>query len=380
MTETEDAWIALAHMVEPADPAACARIERWGPTEFLSRLQARGTGLRHEEGMLARWSGYSAERARERADRIGARIITRGSPEWPRQVDALGPTAPFAMWVSGAADLRLIALRSVSIVGARASTPYGDETARSWAAELASERWTVISGAAFGIDAAAHRGALAAGGVTIAVVAGGVDVPYPRAHAPLLDAIADQGLVISEVPPGESVRRQRFLSRNRMIAALGRATVVVEAAVRSGTMATAHAASTLMRPVLAVPGPVTSPMSAGCHRMMQEGMAIVVGECADVIAALDLSSITQAPLTPAPGSPAQSERDALRPGQTRVLDSMPSRGWSDADALIRASALAPADVLAGLTELVMLGWVEEGPLGCQLLRVPPAESGTELPR
>ena len=157
--------------------------------------------------------------------------------------------------MSGAADLRLLALRSVAVVGARACTAYGEEVARTWSAELAADSWCVLSGAAFGIDAAAHRGALAASGPTVAVLAGGVDVPYPRAHVALLARIADEGLVVSEVPPGESVRRQRFLSRNRVIAALGRATLVIEAAERSGTTATARAASAIARPCSRCPAP-----------------------------------------------------------------------------------------------------------------------------
>lgn len=372
MTSAErDAWIELAHAVEPADAATSRLLTALGPVELLQRVRAGRSGLRHEEGIAARLAGVVADEACARADRMGARILSRGDREWPTQVDALGAMAPLALWVRGEASLRLLALRSVAVVGARASTAYGDEIARSWSASLALLGWTVVSGAAFGIDAAAHRGALSAGGVTVALVAGGVDVAYPRAHAGLLTAIAEQGLVVSEVPLGEAVRRQRFLSRNRLIAALGRATVVVEAAERSGTSATAHQAAGLLRPVLAVPGPVTSPASAGCHRMVQEGTAVLATELADVLAALDLSGPGASP-NPEHEDGRERRRDALDPVARVVLDALPARAWMAATELVRASGLASADVLAAAMRLVIAGWLEEGPAGWRRSREPAA--------
>ena len=337
MTERE-AYIALAHCVEPGDVAAGRLLQSLGPVELVDRVRAGRTGLRHGEGLAARLAGSGHVAADDRAARCDARIVTRADREWPSQLEALGPQAPLALWVSGAADLRLLALRSVAIVGARASTSYGEEVARSWAAALASDAWTVLSGAAFGIDAAAHRGALAADGSTVAVLAGGVDVPYPRAHTALLARIVDEGAVVSESPPGESVRRQRFLSRNRLIAALGRATLVVEAAERSGTTATARAASAMNRPVLAVPGPVTSAASAGCHRMIRDGRALLVSDVPDLLDMLDLAHDEGAGTTaararahcvahPDPGPPASPGEDhprcaagprGARPGGSRA--------------------------------------------------------------
>ena len=322
MTERE-AYIALAHCVEPGDVAAGRLLQSLGPVELADRVRAGRTGLRHGEGLAARLAGSGHVAADDRAARCDARIVTRADREWPSQLEALGPQAPLALWVRGAADLRLLALRSVAIVGARASTSYGEEVARSWAAALASDAWTVLSGAAFGIDAAAHRGALAADGSTVAVLAGGVDVPYPRAHTALLARIVDEGAVVSESPPGESVRRQRFLSRNRLIAALGRATLVVEAAERSGTTATARAASAMNRPVLAVPGPVTSAASAGCHRMIRDGRALLVSDVPDLLDMLDLTHDEGAGTTaararaqcvahPDPGPPASPGEDHPR--------------------------------------------------------------------
>lgn len=355
------ARIVLAHAIEPGDEAAGRLLGRLGAAELLDRVHRGSTGLRSGEGLAARVQGVEPGTAEGLAAAIGARIVTPGDPEWPTQVDALGAAAPVALWVSGAGDLRLLALRSVAVVGARACTPYGEEVARSWSVGLAGEGWTVVSGAAFGIDAAAHRGALAAQGVTMAVVAGGVDVPYPRAHAALLAAIVDDGLVVSETPPGLPVRRQRFLSRNRLIAALTRATLVVEAADRSGTAATARVASALSRPVLAVPGPVTSPTSAGCHRMIRDGDAVLVCDLADLRGLLDLGRVeVVAPLTGA--------RDRLGARERRVLDALPTRGVTSLEDLVRAAGLGAADVLSAAGLLVAAGWVSERPGGWSLTR------------
>ena len=213
------------------------------------------------------------------AERVGARFVVPGGSEWPRQLDDLGLEAPLGLWVCGAGDMRLLALRSVAIVGARAATAYGESVARELGAHLSDGGWLTVSGGAFGIDAAAHRGALAAGGATACILAGGVDVPYPRSHVELLAVIRERGVLISETPLGGAAMRHRFLTRNRIIAALSRGTVVVEAAVRSGGLTTARRARDLRRVVMAVPGPVTSPMSAGCHRLIREGDALITCRC-----------------------------------------------------------------------------------------------------
>ena len=359
------ALVQLAHCLEPGDAAAGALLARWGPEELLNRLRAGRSGHANEEALRTRLRGTADVDAEARCSRLGARIVTRADREWPSQFGDLGAAAPLALWVMGAGDLRLLALRSVAMVGARACTAYGEEVARSWAADLAASRWTVVSGAAFGIDAAAHRGALAASGATIAVLAGGVDVPYPRAHAPLLAAIADNGLVVSESPPGEAVRRHRFLSRNRLIACLSRATVVVEAAVRSGATATAHHAGGLNRPVLAVPGPVSSPASAGCHRMVKEGVALLAGEVGDVLGALSLDELpSENPTAPE----ALPDRDALTIRESRILDAVPGRGSIGFDALVGAAGIAPGQVLAAVGVLVAEGWLVESSGGWRLAR------------
>jgi DNA processing protein len=200
----------------------------------------------------------------------GIRIVCPGDPEWPGQLADLGDDQPYALWLRGNADLRFSCLRSVAIVGSRAATAYGSYVAAEFAASVAARGLAVVSGGAFGVDAAAHRGALAADGVTIAVLACGVNVPYPTAHAELFDAIAAQGVLVSEWPPGRHVSRLRFLIRNRMIAALATGTLVVEAGQRSGAVNTARYARDLRRRLMAVPGPITSDLSAGCHQVIAE--------------------------------------------------------------------------------------------------------------
>jgi DNA processing protein len=362
-----EALIALAHVVEPGDAAAGQLVDARGPAAVVDLVERDATGLRNGEAMHARLQGFDPAKAMDRAESCGARVVTRLDREWPSQLDDLGPQTPLALWVSGAADLRLLALRSLAVVGARACTSYGEEIARSWSADLAAQRWCVLSGAAYGIDAAAHRGALAADGTTVAVLAGGVDVPYPRAHTALLARIADQGLVVSETPPGESVRRQRFLSRNRVIAALGRATLVVEAAVRSGTASTAHAAAAMNRPVLAVPGPVTSASSAGCHRMIRDGDAILVADVSDLLDLLDIGRPGNNALEAAGRSDGRrAVVDGLAARERVVLDALPTRGVLGLDALIRSAGLARRDVMAGVGILGTLGLVVDDAGGWRL--------------
>jgi DNA processing protein len=242
------------------------------------------------EHTAARWQAKLADAPRPAriADLLDGplRLACPGDPEWPAQLDGLGNRQPCALWLRGTADLRFTCRRSVAIVGARAATAYGSYVAAEFAASVAARGWAVVSGGAFGIDAAAHRGALGADGVTVAVLAGGVDLPYPAAHSELLDAIAAQGVIVSEQPPGRQVTRIRFLVRNRVIAALATGTLVVEAGQRSGTMNTARHARDLRRHLMAVPGPVTSDLSAGCHHIIREWDATLVTSPADVIEVL----------------------------------------------------------------------------------------------
>ncbi len=354
-------WIALAHVVEPGDARVGKLVQRHGPETVLSMIASRHRSI--PEPLAHRYSHLiecdNEDQWTTQASDVGARIITREDLEWPTQVDDLGARTPFALWVVGAPNVRLSLLRSVAIVGARASTPYGDEIARRWSAELADRGVTVVSGGAFGIDAAAHRGALM-GGLTACVGAGGVDVVYPRAHESLLARIADDGLIISESPPGQSVRRQRFLTRNRIIAALTRVTVVVEAAERSGTASTAREAHDLNRPVAAVPGPVTSPASAGCHRLIRDHEAILAASVEDVFELLG-ESTGDANGSPVQRAPVVSEREH------QVLAVLSARRSMTLDDVVRSSGLDVMEVSVALGLLDAAGRVAGNGQGWQLV-------------
>jgi len=218
------------------------------------------------------------------------RYITPADAEWPHQLNDLVGVRhndmggmPERLWLRGTGDLRELTANAVAMVGSRSATSYGHSIASDMASQFAHFGVTVVSGAAFGIDQAAHRGALAAGGPTVAVVATGVDRPYPQAHAALIDRIAETGLVVSEYAPGSTPTRTRFLERNRIIAALAQGTVVVEAALRSGALNAATWTERTRRPLWAVPGPVNSATSEGCHNLIRQHRASLVTCAADVL-------------------------------------------------------------------------------------------------
>lgn len=344
MTE-RDGLIALAHIVEPEDRAVAALVEQQGSKEVLDRIASGRLALRTAPILRERLRRHDPAAAAAAAQRIGARIIVRGAPEWPTQLDDLGSTRPYAIWVLGAANLRLALIRSVAVVGARASTPYGDQVARQWCSTFVECGVSIVSGGAFGIDAAAHRAALACEGMTVCVLAGGVDVAYPRAHEGLIARIADEGLVVSESPLGETPRRHRFLTRNRLIAALTGGTVIVESAVRSGTAITARRADALLRPLFAVPGPVTSPASAGCHDLISSGVARLADDPHTVLSALP-------GVVPAPQiEPLRLPLDDLTEVQSRVIDAVPSRGVVSAEELAIQAGIPVRDTIAALGQL-----------------------------
>ncbi len=357
-----EALIAFAHVVEPGDARIGALIDRWGALGLVDRLSSGDIGIREQAAMRARIARVDPCEAEAAAHAIGARIIVRSDREWPTQLDDLGAARPLAIWALGAANLRLTALRSIAVVGARAATAYGEAICRDWCATLSEHSFTVVSGGAYGIDAAAHRATLSAGGMTICVLASGVDTPYPRAHDALLARIADEGLVISESPLGQEVRRQRFLTRNRLIAALTRATLVVEAAVRSGTTSTANSAIALNRPVLAVPGPVTSVMSGGCHKLVRETEAMLASRVEDVLEVIGELGEFIGP------SPERRSLDDLSPSQARILDGIPARGVIGIDDLVLDSGLSASEVSGALSVLGILGFVHEQADGWRLAR------------
>jgi len=270
---------------------------------------------------------------------------------WRSVPDTLLDARPLLLWVAGRDDLVRMAHRSVALVGARACTPYGETVTADLAAGLSDRGWTVVSGGAFGIDAAAHRGALAVGAPTVAVLACGIDLAYPTAHTRLLAAVGGSGAVVSELPPGARPTRTRFLERNRVIAALTRGTVVVEAAVRSGARNTAGHADRLSRAVMAVPGPVTSAMSAGCHQMLRDEGAALVTSAADVVD--QVGALGGDALTADRGE--VRAHDVLDPEALRVLEALPARRWAAPDAVARVAGVDPPGVLRALGRLGAAG-------------------------
>lgn len=345
---------ALSRLVEPEDNAVAELVTRVGAVETVERV-LRG------DGRLSRFAGRVATLDVDRdlaiAARQGGRVVIPGDEEWPPGLDDLG-IPPWCLWVRGDVPLDEALRRSVAVVGARVSTSYGEHLAGELAAGLAARGWTVVSGAAFGIDAAAHRGVLAVEGCTVAVLAGGVERPYPAAHAALLDRIAQLGAVVSEVAPGSAPMKSRFLARNRLIAAMTQGTVVVEAGLRSGSLNTARHAEGLSRPVGAVPGPVTSMGSAGCHQAVRDGLATLVTRVEDVIDLVGALGVDACDDVRAPSTAA----DGLDEVHSRVLEALPVRKAIDLDRLSAVTTFSPIAVRGALAHLDALGLAraEEG--------------------
>jgi DNA processing protein len=250
----------------------------------------------------------------------------------------------------------------VAVVGSRSATSYGTEVAAELSAGLARSGSAVVSGAAFGIDQAAHRGALAGGGPTVAVLACGVDRAYPAAHQRLLDHLADSGAIVSELAPGCAPTRLRFLARNRLIAALTRGTVVVEAAVRSGALNTAGWAMRLNRPVMGVPGPVTSAPSEGVHELIRSGAAALVTRADDV---LELIGGMGEHLQDAARAPTKV-RDLLSRTEQQLLEAVPVARPARWESIARTAGLGPSSARSTLVELARRGLVEQLPTGWRL--------------
>ncbi|MET8612140.1 MULTISPECIES: DNA-processing protein DprA [Streptomyces] len=359
--------VFLTRVIEPGDEAGGRWVRELGVGEVVRRLREGGAAL---PGVGAvRWAGLVARAGRAEPERdlaaaraAGARFVVPGDPEWPGQLDDLADARPLGLWVRGRPSLRIWALRSVAVVGARACTAYGTHVAATLAAGLAERGWVVVSGGAYGIDAAAHRGALAAGGATVAVLASGVDRPYPRGHTALIERIAAQGLVVGELPPGDHPTPSRFILRNRVIAALTRGTVVVEAACRSGSLATARAAQRLGRHTMGVPGPVTSALSAGVHELLR-GEAALVTDAAEVAELVgDMGEL--APPRTGPVLP----RDLLAPAARTVLAALPGDRAAPAGEIALGAGTTPDEAIARLYELRALGYVERHGDGWKLTR------------
>ncbi|MDQ0789491.1 DNA-processing protein DprA [Streptomyces sp. B3I8] len=351
------ARVLLSRVVEPGDETAGRWLRERGAAHVAAHLELGGAPLpgasdKRWAGLLARARRATPEDDLATARDAGVRFVRPGDLEWPAQLDDLADARPVGLWVRGTPSLRMWALRSVAVVGARACTEYGAHMATTLAAQLAERGWVVISGGAYGVDGAAHRGALAAGGATVAVLACGVDRPYPRGHTALLTRIARQGLVIGELPPGEHPTPSRFILRNRVIAALTRGTVVVEAAHRSGALVTARAAARLGRHTMGVPGPATSALSAGAHELLRRD-AVLVSDAADIVELVgDMGEL--APERHGPVLP----RDLLDPETAQILAALPARSTATADDIAREARTTPDDAVGKLYELRSLGFVE----------------------
>jgi DNA processing protein len=362
------ARIALSFVAEPGDPVLAALLRASGAAETFAVIcdgrpqrvagASAGDGFprfgRTIERWAARLSAIPTESRLADWERAGIRVLCPGDPEWPTQLDVLGDARPLVLWLRGSADLRFACLRSVSIVGARAATAYGQHVATEMAAALAERGWAVISGGAFGIDAAAHRGALGADGVTVALLAGGLSYGYPKGHHELFAAIAAQGVVVSEWPPDRAPTRPGFLVRNRVIAALSCGTVVVEAALRSGALSTARHARDLCRPLMAVPGPVTSDMSQGCHEIIREWGAVCVTRAQDVIEHVSPVGEGLAARRRGPARP----RDSLDPVSAAVLEAVPGRGGGGPAVIAAAAGVDLNTAIGCLGALAAAGFVE----------------------
>jgi DNA processing protein len=371
--EERRARALLTRMAEPGNERLGRLIGQEGAEGALDAVRAgtapAGQDRNELEKRFPAWRARLAEADPEAllaaCEDRGGRLICPDEAEWPSQLDDLGDGRPYGLWVCGDQDLRFGCLRSVALVGARAASPYGIHVAAEMAADLADHNWTVVSGGAYGIDAASHRGALSADGLTVAVFACGVDVTYPSDHAGLFSEIARSGLLVSELPPGTTPTRPRFLIRNRTIAALTRGTVVVEAALRSGATSTARHARDLGRAVMAVPGPVTSPSSAGCHKLLREwGEAVCVTDARDVLDRVGLIGDDLAPERRGP----VLDRDRLGPSARDVLEALPARGGAGA---ARIAVTAGVDLDTALTCLGALaagGFIERCAKGWRLRR------------
>lgn len=358
---------ALTWIVEPETRGVAALVRRDGPVETWQRLATGHPELPPEvaDGLRARTAECRPDADLDRIQRLGGRFVCPGDAEWPDRLDDLwhaGSHPPIGLWVRGPAALAAITRSSVAIVGARAASSYGDYIAAELAAGLGCRDWTVVSGGAYGIDGSAHRGALAVGAPTVVVLAGGVDVAYPRGHETLFEQVAREHLVLSEAAPGCAPHRARFLVRNRLIAALTRGTVVVEAAARSGALSTAARASALHRPLLAVPGPVTSTMSAGCHVLIRDRGAVLVCDAEQVLEQVAAVGEYLAPELRGPERP----DDRLPPVFRQVLEAVPVQRAAGPARIAMIAGVDESSAKAALRALAAYGLVEKVPGGWRL--------------
>ncbi|WP_235737603.1 DNA-processing protein DprA [Nocardioides alcanivorans] len=362
------ARLVLSRVIEPGTVKVHRLVSDVGPVALRDHL-ANDRHLGEPTEVAARIAEVDPVRTLEQARRLGIRYVVPGDDEWPASVerlDAADPLhdiggSPLGLWVRGPVRLDEL-VDSVAVVGSRSATSYGMATAQELAGGIAQDGRIVVSGAAFGIDYAAHRGALAAGGRTVAVLACGADRPYPTAHRELISYIAEHGAVVSEMPPGYAPMRNRFLSRNRVIAALSAGTVVVEAAARSGALNTAGWAGRLMKPLMAMPGPINSGTSRGAHDLIRSGAAVLATCVEDVLEQLSAVGEAYSPVLRGP----EAVRDRLNRDQARILEAVPVHRPASADAIARTASLGSTVAKDALAELRELGLVVEDDRGWRL--------------
>ncbi|GAA2472918.1 DNA-processing protein DprA [Winogradskya humida] len=384
------ARVALTWLTEPGNRLVWQLVQAQGAEETLKQVVGGDVPDASLRTAVVARAGLGdprrvAEVALRRGERLGARVVTPSDDEWPARVESLATLEldipgrfnrdvrpPLCLWVRGGRPLGEALERSVAIVGARAATPYGVHVTEDLAFGIAEQDWTIVSGGAFGIDAAAHRAALSAGGSTIAVLACGVDRPYPMGNAALFERIADCGLLMSEWLPGADPLRHRFLIRNRVIAAAAVGTVVVEAAARSGAMQTMSRTVALNRHAMIVPGPVTSAMSVGCHELLRRyPQTRVVTTVAHVLD--EIGKIGEYIAEPA--RVAGHTRDDLDEESALILEAMPQRGTLGPEQLAARAGLALRTVLQRLSLLETLGLLTRRNDGVAL--TPAARQGAE---
>lgn len=355
------AWAYLSRVAEPPCAQLASFVVEVGAVEAAERVRRGAVGADLLVLTEARREIDCAVEDLAVLDRLGGRLLTPDCQDWPllafaglrRATGRPKPQSqpPLVLWVNGPERLIDVAERACSIVGTRAATTYGEFVAGDLATGLVERDVAVVSGGAYGIDGVAHRAALAAEGSTVAVLAGGIDVPYPAGHTALLRRVAEQGAVVSEYPPGVRPARYRFLTRNRLVAALSGATVVVEAGLRSGAANTAAWAASIGRPVCAVPGPVTSSASAGCHVLLRGGAQLVTraAEVVELVGRIgELAPELDRPATPL---------DDLDDVERRVYEALPSRGARTADQIAVASGIPAQQLFGPLTVLELAGLV-----------------------
>lgn len=352
-------WAYLSRVAEAPCTELAALVARVGPVEAAERVKRGEVSDELSRRTQARRDDDRAAADLSRVGGLGGRILTPDDAEWPTigfrafaGVDTRphpNGIAPLALWAVGDQALDDVAQRSAAIVGTRAATGYGEHVAAELAAGLCGRDVAVVSGGAYGIDGAAHRSALSVDGITVAVLAGGIDVPYPAGHAALLHRVRVHGLVLSEYPPGVRPARHRFLVRNRLVAALSGATVVVEAGFRSGAANTAAWTRALGRVVCAVPGPVTSSASAGCHALIRSGAQLITraDDIVEIVGrAGELAGEPQRPVSPL---------DGLSDSEKRVYEALPGRGARSAAELALESGLPVAQLQGDLAMLELAG-------------------------